>query len=106
MIQDINQRLISHNVVKQLNIEINPFTFYYDLILLLAESEALFADEIQLKFEDVSQLDLSNFGGGLMQFMHLTITKLNLGLERQKYEIKELEDDKIQFKCFKIEMFD
>lgn len=104
MIESINKQLIGFNVVKNLTIEINPFTLSYDLTLILAESEQLFAKELTVKFEDISQLNLANFGGGLMHFIHLHITKLNDGLERQHYEITELEDELIDFRCFKFYM--
>lgn len=101
MIESIDKQLMGYNVVKNLMIEMNSFTLRYDLTLILAESEQLFAKELTVKFEDISQLNLANFGGGLMQFTHLQITKLNDGLERQKYEIAELEEEKIGFRCFK-----
>lgn len=102
--KELNDTLIDFNVVKNLTVEINPFILSYNLTMILAESEQLFAKELTVKFEDISQLNLANFGGGLTQFMHLHITKLNDGLERQKYEIAELEDKKIGFRCFKFEV--
>lgn len=105
MIDKINQQLFGFNVVKNLTIEIDPFTLSYDLTLILAESEALSAKELTIKFEDISQLKLTEFGGGLMQFMWLQVVKINDGLERQKYEINDLENQQISFYCFRVTVF-
>lgn len=73
--------------------------FKYDLELMLSANESDL-DAVTLTFHDVSALDLSGFGGGLTQFMHLEAFRVDNGLDRIRYEMRDVGDDKISFKFF------
>lgn len=98
-LESINERLIAHACVCLLHVDIERDTLKYNILLTLSESEETNSAKLTLQFFDVSNFKVSEFGGGLTQFMHLKISCINAGLDRVKYEISDIEDGKIYF-CF------
>ncbi|CAI8805018.1 MULTISPECIES: hypothetical protein [Pseudomonas] len=94
----LNSLLIQHNAVVSLNIEIQDFK--YNLALTMSSLDDAAESAITINFQDVSALDLSGFGGGLTQFMELVVTRIDRGLDRIRYELKDVEDEKISFYFF------
>ena len=82
-----------------MSIDIKFNDFKYDLELKLSTNEPGL-DAVSLIFHDVSALDLNGFGGGLTQFMHLEASRVDNGLDRIRYEMRDMGDDKISFKFF------
>ncbi|AZE73146.1 hypothetical protein C4K00_2918 [Pseudomonas synxantha] len=82
-----------------MSIDIKFNDFKYDLELKLSANEPGL-DAVSLIFHDVSALDLNGFGGGLTQFMHLEASRVDNGLDRIRYEMRDVGDDKISFKFF------
>ncbi len=93
----LNDLLREQNCVMAIDIKFNDFK--YDLELVLSANE-LGLDAVSLIFHDVSALDLSGFGGGLTQFMHLEAARVDHGLDRIRYEMRDVNDEKISFKFF------
>lgn len=82
-----------------MSIDIKFNDFKYDLELVLSADESG-SDAVSLVFHDVSALELNGFGGGLTQFMHLEAFRVDNGLDRIRYEMRDVDDDKISFKFF------
>lgn len=40
-------------------------------------------------------MSVKEFGGGLTQFMHLKVSETNSGFDRARYELSDMEDEKI-----------
>lgn len=93
----LNDLLLEHECVMSINIKFEDFK--YDLVLALSSSESDL-DALTVSFDDVSALDLSGFGGGLTQFMHLQASRIVDGLDRIRYELRDLSGGKISFKFF------
>ena len=93
----LNDLLREHDCVMSINIKFDDFK--YDLVLVLS-GNASDLDAVTLNFHDVSALDLSGFGGGLTQFMHLEASRVDDGLDRIRYEIRDQGDERISFKFF------
>ncbi|MHA3736926.1 hypothetical protein ACXR0M_14845 [Pseudomonas sp. Eth.TT006] len=91
----LNSLLFQHNGVVSLNIEIQDFK--YNLALTLSSLNDLASGVITVHFHDVSALELKGFGGGLTQFMELVVTRVDRGLDRIRYELRDVEDEKITF---------
>lgn len=94
----LNSLLIQHNAVVSLNIEIQDFK--YNLALTMSSLDDAAESAITINFQDVSALDLIGFGGGLTQFMELVVTRIDRGLDRIRYELRDVEDEKISFYFF------
>jgi hypothetical protein len=58
------------------------------------------AEGVTAVFHDVSALKLSGFGGGLTQFMDVVVTRIDDGLDRIRYELRDFENEKISFYFF------
>ncbi|MCK1782868.1 hypothetical protein L9Z73_00355 [Pseudomonas sp. TNT11] len=93
----LNDLLREHDCVMSINIKFDDFK--YDLVLVLSANGSDL-DAVTLTFHDVSALDLSGFGGGLTQFMHLEAARVDNGLDRIRYEMRDVNDEKISFKFF------
>lgn len=93
----LNDLLREHDCVMSIDIKFGDFK--YDLRLKLSADESGL-DAVTLTFHDISALDLSGFGGGLTQFMSLEASRVDGGLDRIRYEIRELSGGKISFKFF------
>jgi len=93
----LNELLVQNNCVVSLHIDIEKNSLKYNLLLTLSESENIDANKLVLCFWDVSNLQLCEFGGGLTQFMHLKISRLESGLDRMNYVINDLEHETISF---------
>lgn len=69
------------------------------MVLSLSADESFVGDGIEVLFEDISGLNLKDFGGGLSQFMRLRVEPHLSGFDRVKYVIQEVEDENILFFC-------
>ena len=96
-LHELNERLIQNNCVVSLHVDIEKDTLKYNLLLTLSASENANDDKLALYFWDVSNLQLTEFGGGLTQFMHLNISRLTSGLDRMRYVLADQENEKIFF---------
>lgn len=94
---ELNEKLIQNNCVVSLHIDIEKDTLKYNLLLTLSESENESDDGLSLYFWDVGNLQLTEFGEGLTQFMHLSISRLSSGLDRMNFSLTELEHGSISF---------
>ncbi|AZC52264.1 hypothetical protein C4K35_4695 [Pseudomonas chlororaphis subsp. piscium] len=93
----LNELLREHCCVISVGIEFQAFK--YDLTLKMSADESDL-DTVTILFQDVSVLQLNGFGGGLTQFMDLKVTRINDGLDRVRYELRDIGDEKISFSFF------
>lgn len=101
-IVDLNSKFSKYNMVASFDIQLNTSRNGYDLSLKLTEDEFFDGEYLQVVFYDVSDLSISDFGGGLNQFMDLTVEKDLRGLEKVNYTIFPVENENVAFKCSKI----
>ncbi|WP_277761510.1 hypothetical protein [Pseudomonas sp. A34-9] len=94
----LNELFFDHNCVAAMNLEMVDFK--YNLSLTMSSSEDPETKGVTAVFHDVSSLNLSGFGGGLTQFMDLVVTRIDRGLDRIRYELRDIEDEKISFYFF------
>ncbi|UUT22166.1 hypothetical protein [Pseudomonas sp. T8] len=94
----LNEILIEHNCVVSMSIEMQGFK--YNLALTMSSSDDAELGAVTVNFQDVSALNLSGFGGGLTQFMDLVVSRVDSGLDRIRYELRDVEDEKISFYFF------
>ncbi len=99
-IDELNKILVAHNCLRGMSIQINDDELSYDLLLSLSVSENSTDEVVHIRFFDISHLSSSEVGGGLTQFMHMNVNKLDSGFERMRYQLIELEDNKLSFYFF------
>lgn len=91
----LNELFFEHNCVASMKLEMVDFK--YNLTLTMSSSEDPETEGVTAVFHDVSTLNLSSFGGGLTQFMDLVVTGIDDGLDRIRYELRDIENEKISF---------
>ncbi|WP_085599792.1 MULTISPECIES: hypothetical protein [unclassified Pseudomonas] len=95
-VDQLNELLREYCCVISMSIEYQNYR--YDLALKMSTDESG-ADAVTVLFQDISALNLSAFGGGLTQFMDLVVARIDAGLDRVRYELRDVESDKISL-CF------
>ncbi|MBV4508212.1 hypothetical protein HU751_025590 [Pseudomonas sp. BW13M1] len=98
-VSELNELLIANNCLHSMSMQFDENAMVYDLSLLIAASEKAGTDAVRISFIDVSQLTSRDFGGGLTQLMHMSVSKLDSGLDRIRYQFCDHEDGKLSF-CF------
>lgn len=96
-VSELNELLVAHNCLHALSIQLNDDGLAYDLFLSISTSEKAGADVVRIRFIDISQFASRDFGGGLTQLMHMSVSKLDSGFDRMRYQLSDLEDKKISF---------
>lgn len=94
---ELNKLLVANNCLHAISIQLNVDGMAYDLILSISASEKLGVDVVSIKFIDISQFTVRDFGGGLTQLMHMNVYKLDSGFDRMRYQLIDLEDKKLSF---------
>lgn len=94
-ISRLNELFFEHNCVASMNLEMMDFK--YNLTLTMSSSKDPETEGVTAVFHDVSALNLRGFGGGLTQFMDLVVTRIDNGLDRIRYELRDVEEEKISF---------
>lgn len=98
-LSELNELLTAHNCLHAISIQLNTDGVAYDLSLSISDSEMLESDVVCIRFLDISQFKSYDFGGGLTQLMHMRVVKLDSEFDKMRYQLSELEDNKLSF-CF------
>lgn len=96
-VPDLNELLVAHNCLSAIAISLNDDGVAYDLYLSISTYEKAGGNVVRIRFNDVSQFTARDFGGGLTQLMHMSVSKLDSGLDRMRYQLSDLEDKKLSF---------
>ncbi|WP_236209832.1 hypothetical protein [Pseudomonas tohonis] len=94
---ELNELLVANNCLHAISIQLNADGMAYDLSLSVSASEQVGADVVNIRFIDISQFTSRDFGGGLTQLMHMNVNKMNSGFDRMRYQLSDLEDNKLSF---------
>ncbi|MCO7614717.1 MULTISPECIES: hypothetical protein [Pseudomonas chlororaphis group] len=93
----LNELLVTHNCLHAISIQLNEDGVAYDLSLSISDSEKAGADVVRIRFIDISHFASRDIGGGLTQLMHMNVSKLDSGFDRMRYQLVDLEDNKLSF---------
>lgn len=100
----LNELFFENNCVASMKLEMVDFK--YNLTLAMSSADDPETEGLTAVFHDVSALKLSGFGGGLTQFMDLVVSRIDDGLDRIRYELRDSEDEKISFYFFTFSVSD
>ncbi|WP_176509037.1 MULTISPECIES: hypothetical protein [Pseudomonas] len=98
-ISELNDLLVAHNCLHAISIQLSGEGMAYDLSLSISSSEEVGFDVLRIRFLDIAQFACRDFGGGLTQLMHMSVDKLDSGFDRIRYQLSDLEENKLSF-CF------
>ncbi|WP_421547635.1 hypothetical protein [Pseudomonas sp. QD4] len=93
----LNELLVAHNCLCAISIQLNEEGGGYDLSLSISVSEKAGTDVVRIRFIDISHFTSRDIGGGLTQLMHMSVSKLDSGFDRMRYQLIDLEDNKLSF---------
>lgn len=93
----LNELLVAHNCLHAISIQLNEDGVAYDLSLSISVSEEAGADVVRIRFIDISHFSSRDIGGGLTQLMHMSVSQLDSGFDRMRYQLVDLEDNKLSF---------
>ncbi|MFJ2456740.1 hypothetical protein ACIOWK_34470 [Pseudomonas protegens] len=96
-VPQLNELLVAHNCLRAINIQLNEDGVAYDLSLSISVSEKTEADVVRIRFIDINHFASRDIGGGLTQLMHMSVSKLDSGFDRMRYQLIDLEDEKLSF---------
>lgn len=96
-VAELNEMLIANNCLHSINVQLNDEGVAYDLSLSISKSEDVWGAAVRVRFFDVSQFAIRDFGGGLTQLMHMNVEKLDSGLDRMRYKFSDLEGELFSF---------
>ncbi|QLI81212.1 hypothetical protein HZU75_06520 [Chitinibacter fontanus] len=92
-----NKIWASFTIVRELSLALKDGK--YSLFLTLSEDVDTYSKTEIFQFDYVSQLNLSNFGGGASQFCLLQVSESNNGLDRARYYVEDVENENVSFYC-------
>lgn len=96
-VSQLNELLVTHNCLRGISVQLNEDGIAYDLSLSISVSEKAGADVVRIRFIDISHFASRGIGGGLTQLMHMSVSKLDSGFDRMRYQLVDLEDNKLSF---------
>ena len=96
LMNELAEIVSANNFVKKIQIDIDTETLKYNLLLVLDSTEQ-FLCPVCIYFYDIALLNMKDIGGGLTQFMELTIRAVERGYDRLQYQLEEVEHDYISF---------
>jgi hypothetical protein len=103
----ISDKMRGFTFVREVLLDIEPLTGDYALRLVLFEAPRANARCVTAKFEAVSRLSISDFGGGWTQLMYLAVEDVSADQwDRVRYRVQDLEHERISFLCLRIDVSD
>jgi hypothetical protein len=103
---ELARRWADHTVIITILFQTELKDGVCDLVLDLATSEKPGSKAISIRFAGISNLTLSEIGGGISQFCRLEVADIrNQQWDRLNYKVWDCETERIEFMCrdFEIE---
>ncbi len=93
------KELSGYTFVSEINVSFDQESGGYILKLLLSRDEFLI-DTVTALFYHISNLKVSDVGGGLSQFCSLAVDDISQQqLEKKRYEVWDIENESLSFYC-------
>jgi len=108
-IKQLNSDFIDHRTLKSLSLTTDLDSKYFEsnLVLCLCKDEYLSDNYVCVEFIGISNLKMQDIGGGLTQISHLNVSDVSSSqLDRIKYIVTDIENDRISFDCSDINIRD
>jgi hypothetical protein len=100
---DFTDKLFGFTFLFSLEFSSEPDTGFCKLVMHLAKDDSYDAQAIRAEYFNVSNLCISNLGGGLTQLEFLLIEDIaDQQLDRINYQVREVERESLSFLCQRI----
>ncbi|MDC4296520.1 hypothetical protein NQ633_13565 [Acinetobacter baumannii] len=106
-ISNLNGKFIKYDHLYSVNMYFDDFRGIYNLDMVLAKDLTdIYSEKIKIRFFNITNLYLNDVGNRFTQFCNLYIEKNLDGWDSVKYNLNQLEDDRILFKFFNFELLE
>lgn len=100
-INNLNGKFVKYDHLHSVNIYFDYFGGVYNLDMVLAKDLSdIYSEKIKIRFFNITNLCLNDVGNRLTQFEDLYIEKNLDGWDGVKYNLKQIDEDRILFKFF------
>ncbi|WP_281835492.1 hypothetical protein [Acinetobacter calcoaceticus] len=100
-ISNLNGKFVKYDHLHSVNIYFYDFGGVYNLDMVLAKDLSdIYSEKIKIRFFNITNLCLNDVGNRLTQFEDLYIEKKLDGWDGVKYNLKQIDEDRILFKFF------
>lgn len=106
-VDNLNRKFVGYDHVHSINMYFDDFDGAYNLDMVLAKDLSdIYSEKIKIRFFNITNLHLNDVGNRFTQFCRMYIEKNLDGWDGVKYNLNQLEDDRILFKFFNFELLE
>lgn len=106
-VDNLNRKFVGYDHVHSINMYFDDFVRAYNLDMVLAKDLSdIYSEKIKIRFFNITNLYLNDVGNRFTQFCRMYIEKNLDGWDGVKYNLNQLEDDRILFKFFNFELLE
>ncbi|WP_074162263.1 hypothetical protein [Acinetobacter baumannii] len=106
-IDNLNGKFVKYDQLYSINIYLDYFDGVYNLDMVLAKDLSdIYSEKIKIRFFNITNLCLNDVGNRFTQFCRMYIEKNLDGWDGVKYNLNQLEEDRILFKFFNFELLE
>ncbi len=106
-VDNLNRKFVGYDNVHSINMYFDDFDGAYNLDMVLAKDLSdIYSEKIKIRFFNITNLYLNDVGNRFTQFCRMYIEKNLDGWDGVKYNLNQLEDDRILFKFFNFELLE
>jgi len=106
-VDNLNRKFVGYDNVHSINMYFDDFVGAYHLDMVLAKDLSdIYSEKIKIRFFNITNLYLNDVGNRFTQFCRMYIEKNLDGWDGVKYNLNQLEDDRILFKFFNFELLE
>ncbi len=106
-VDNLNRKFVGYDNVHSINMYFDDFVGACNLDMVLAKDLSdIYSEKIKIRFFNITNLYLNDVGNRFTQFCRMYIEKNLDGWDGVKYNLNQLEDDRILFKFFNFELLE
>jgi len=106
-INNLNGKFVEYDHLYSINMYFDDFGGVYNLDMVLAKDLSdIYSEKIKIRFFNITNLYLNDVGNRFTQFCSMYIENNLDGWDGVKYNLNQLEDDRVLFKFFNFELLE
>ena len=106
-INNLNGKFVEYDHLHSINMYFDDFGESYNLDMVLAKDLSdIYSEKIKIRFFNITNLYLNDVGNRFTQFCSMYIENNLDGWDGVKYNLNQLEDDRVLFKFFNFELLE
>lgn len=106
-VNNLNGKFFEYDHVHSINMYFDDFGGVYNLDMVLDKDLSdIYSEKIKIRFFNITNLYLNDVGNRFTQFEDLYIEKSLDGWDGVKYNLKQIDEDRVFFKFFNFELLE